>query len=98
VGVAREFGVGTASAGKKGRKRRVSESLARVSLQIHFPSRYPAGLSGGQRQRVCLARALLWGPRLLIAGEPVAGLDLSVKAQVLISSWLFKKKKCGGVP
>jgi ABC-type glutathione transport system ATPase component len=60
----------------------IEETLAAFRLEGKGLAR-PRELSGGERRRVGVARCLLPKPRLVVADEPTAGLDASVKAEVL---------------
>jgi len=64
-----------AGAGERGaREVRARELLQTVGLGARLAHR-PSELSGGERARVALVRALVNGPRLLLADEPTGALD-----------------------
>ncbi len=64
---------------------RVADALSRCGMRPpeRFFGRYPHELSGGQRQRVVIAGALVLEPKVLVADEPVASLDASVRGEIL---------------
>jgi peptide/nickel transport system ATP-binding protein len=67
------------------RRGRVLDILSAVGMNppTAFYDLYPHQISGGQRQRVVLARALVTHPALIVADEPIAMADVSVRALLL---------------
>ena len=79
---------------QEGRRDEVLKMLERVGLAPaeFFYDKYPHQLSGGQRQRVVIARAMILKPEFVVADEPVAMVDVSIRAQILDLMLSLKKE------
>lgn len=61
----------------------VATLIDAVRLPLGTMNKYPHELSKGQRQRVAIARSLVLGPTLLVADDPTAGIDVTVRSAIL---------------
>jgi ABC-type lipoprotein export system ATPase subunit len=82
-----------ALSGASGGYGRCTDLLARLGLAEHA-AKLPDQLSGGQRQRVAVARALIHGPRTILADEPTGALD-DESAETVVDVLLDAQQQLG---
>ena len=62
----------------------IDETLKSVGMSLAVVrKKYPSQFSGGELQRISIARALITRPKLIIADEPVAAIDASMKMNII---------------
>ena len=67
----------------KERNRIIDEIISDVGLERDILNHLPSQISGGEAQRICIARCLLFQPRLMIMDEATSMLDVSTQANIL---------------
>ncbi len=67
----------------RAREQRINQTLHQVGLLSDQANYYPHMLASGQKQRVALARALILQPKIIIADEALASLDISIRSQII---------------
>lgn len=82
------------SLGSEEREKRIITTLRQVGLLREHAAYYPHMLAPGQKQRVGLARALILQPKVIVADEAMASLDMSMRSQ-LINLMLELQEKHG---
>jgi putative ABC transport system ATP-binding protein len=80
-------GMNTAESNERG-----ADLLKKVGLGDRIYHR-PDQLSGGQQQRVAIARAFANDPRIILADEPTANLDLKTGAEIIEYLYGLKQEK-----
>ncbi|WP_409310862.1 putrescine export ABC transporter ATP-binding protein SapF [Pectobacterium sp. B1J-3] len=65
------------------REKAINQALQQVGLRPDHAYYYPHALAPGQKQRVGLARALILQPKVIVADEALAALDMSMRSQII---------------
>ena len=65
------------------REQHINQTLRQVGMLPDHANYYPHMLASGQKQRVALARALILQPKVIVADEALASLDMSMRSQII---------------